>query len=712
MARSTYRYSLKFAVRADISPAVQQLNALKGHLERLGAGPGGTAQRVRAETAQTAAVAGTTKALQDKQKASEGLFATMRRGMGVYFSLMGALYAVRMAIGAVVNAYRMLWTVVQKGIGIMLGLGKAVLQNAADFETLRMKMQAIAPTADAGSRAFEKLKRWVIGMPFTLKEAADAYTYLEATGVRAAMGLFRSMRVTATMAKVMDRDLKSASLAVAKFAAGSMQRLTRGFAITGSMLLPYGATPGAVPGTLGQQTAKDRARNVDALFRFVETRWGTVLDRLRNTWVQLVNDMTDIWQQFMDGIGQAGLLDSMKNLLRYFRDMYELLRDDKVIRTWTKAIASAWKPIVDSVGPWMEKLPGLMQTLVGYTVKLGERTDAWLTSMGGVEGLWTRITNTITTTGPQVLTILRAYFNMMTGIGQAMTTLAGAQVLMSPHAYIPLLGGVKEWKAVWRGMAAATTAQGRLRKTVGSGIGTLIDDLSALNLSGGTMGLPGFKPYDWSATGGGEAQAAMKALTNMDEAVKTGAKEGVKEGLEAVFSKSAIAEGGVFVRLYEAMRRQVGGGVPAVPAVPGARSLQRLQDRMAAAPGYRAGGNTRSELSFKPLKTLLERGLTVGPPGADVGTLTTMYTAAGLMGALPKLYNPGLAFIGEELSRRKRGAGRQLAAPVMGPAAPLATGISIHNSIQTYIGGKQIRDEAQEAVIDVQRRPAINYGRP
>ncbi|KKM05902.1 hypothetical protein LCGC14_1749430, partial [marine sediment metagenome] len=439
MAKS-FKYGLQFVVKADVAPALRSLQTLHREMQKL------TGSKVDARTLRQAqslaaamgaegdATGRTTGALQDKTRANLSLMQVMGRGLKIYWTMVSVVYLLRNAIQAVIGTYRMFINIGMAVVKVMGAMGTEVVRNSAAFEDLRVRIEAVSPSAEQGRRSFERLKDFVIGMPFTLREAADAYVFLEATGTSKMMGLMRSMNVAASMAKVMDRSIKDAALAIAKLGAGNMQRLTRGFAITGEQLLGFGAVAGKQAGTLEHKAPGAAKQNVEALYRYVEARWGTILDRMANTWSQLVNDMTDIWEQFMAAIGERGILMVLKEVLAYIREIRGYFKESGDMERWAAAIADAWLPVLEQIGPWLNNLPGIMETAVDWIARLGHTTNTWLESMGGATGLWDKIVTSMRSEGPAVLQMLGAYAEMMLLLGQSMTAIAGASAAVAEVA--------------------------------------------------------------------------------------------------------------------------------------------------------------------------------------------------------------------------------------------------------------------------------------
>jgi hypothetical protein len=387
------------------------------------------------------------------------------------------------------------------------------------------------------------------------------------------------------MASVMGRSIKDAALAIAKFQSGYIQRLTRGFAITGEQLIPFGAIPGRQPGQLEYKEPGAKEKNVEALFKFVESKWGTMLDRLRNSWVQLASDMTDIWQIFANAIGEAGVLDAMKSLLAYVRDLYEYLRDAGVVEKWAKAIGAAWSPIIDSVGPFLERLPGIIETIVGWIVSLGDKTGLWLDKMGGVEGLWDKIVAGFKQHAPEVIQVLHSYAQIMIGLSQAMIAMAGGYATYRMQVF-KAIGDDKqaaEMDAIAAGLMTAYEANTKLKESISGYAASGTKFAKNLNLTGGPGGVPGYSTTDFS--GGGGELGPRAAAAAIGEGAAAGSEAGVITGLEKFFGKSALEKSkgqfNPFVELALAMTGGAGGGaqkrnVATRPLAPGAPGYDKL----------------------------------------------------------------------------------------------------------------------------------------
>lgn len=706
-----FQYRLSFRIHADTSQAIRTLDELQGKL-RSTVGPQATRGRVQSseqiaasQAKETKATKDAAKGIDDKAESNIGLMGVMKRALGVYWTTISAFYAVRNAVQLVIGFYRQLWAVIRRGIGLLAGLAQEVLKNTAAFETLRIRMEAVSKSTEAGRAAFERLTRWVIGMPFTLREAADAYVYLEATGVSAMMGFARSMEVAGAMAKVMDRSIKDAALAIAKLYAGNMQRLTRGFAVTGESLLGYGARAGDKPGTLEHKAPGAGRANVEALYRFVEDRWGTLLERMRNTWKQLVNDMIDLWDDLTRRIGEAGALGALKDIVAYTRELYAFIRDKGPLKEWAQAISDAWTPIIESVGPWFEGLPGIMETVVGWTVALGDRTSEWLDKMGGVKGLWDTIFGGIEEHGPVVLGLLRLYTQVMTLLAVQVTRLAALLVDYAPVMDLlsgrapkkealggwamrsmglmkytpygaPVAGTISELQRMGaqspgaRVSTLAERAVGDIEKTIFKALDNI--DAALKNIGqmgwGGVPGQPGFTKGAGMTTGG--AGGAREAYKTLAMATEVGTEAGTTKALDKFFGKDEKG-----FNPFRALYQMITGTTP-----PSGKAGRRPLPSWALAgivPGTTHAPGTGGYQAFAAGRGLHTTGMPAGAPtGPPIGQTW--------ISPRPLWLEPGMGGF----------------APHPLPAAfPV---VDVH----AYLGGKRVEGLAQEVVVESERRPA------
>ena len=111
---------------------------------------------------------------------------------------------------------------ISMGISAPLGLlGAQAINTAAEFETLETGLSVLTGSAEAGAKAFERLKEFSAATPFQLNDLVSANNTMMGFGLSADEA-FNSLNQLGDIAAVMGSDLNSLSVAFGQSAASGV----------------------------------------------------------------------------------------------------------------------------------------------------------------------------------------------------------------------------------------------------------------------------------------------------------------------------------------------------------------------------------------------------------------------------------------------------------------------------------------------------------
>ncbi|WP_374557824.1 tape measure protein [Aquitalea pelogenes] len=290
--------------QTDIQREIQQVSAA---FSRLSQNPTiSMAELSRAATATKARIAELRAELQGTMPASS-------------FLMSGAGKLVAMA-SAVVS------------LNAALALTRSILSTAGQFETLRTQLNAVEKSATKGGEAFAYIKQQAVNTPFQVTNLTQTYIRLRNYGLDPTAGSMQAIIDQAAKLGASQEMLERITLALGQ--AWTKQKLQ------GEEIMQLNEAGVPVWDLLSKAMNKSAAElmkmsengqlgreEITKLMQAMENDAAGAAASQMQTWNGVVSNATDLWQEFLDSIGQAGLLqfakDSINQLTAALQKMKE-----------------------------------------------------------------------------------------------------------------------------------------------------------------------------------------------------------------------------------------------------------------------------------------------------------------------------------------------------------------------------------------------------
>ncbi|OQS34117.1 hypothetical protein B0T40_16110 [Chromobacterium haemolyticum] len=201
-----------------------------------------------------------------------------------------------------------------------IGLTKSILATAGEFETLRTQLNSVEKSAEKGKAAFQYVKDLAVNTPFQVNGLTKTYIQLKNFGLDPTAGSMQAVIDQASKLGGSQETLTRISLALGQ--AWSKEKLQGEEAL---QLIEAGVPVWELLGKkLNKTTAElqdlsqkgQLGRNaINALMEAMEQDAAGAAAAQMMTWNGVVSNAIDLWQQFLDDIGQAGLLEFAKKAI-------------------------------------------------------------------------------------------------------------------------------------------------------------------------------------------------------------------------------------------------------------------------------------------------------------------------------------------------------------------------------------------------------------
>lgn len=250
------------------------------------------------------------KGLQDSVSQADGLFSGLRG------KLLGAF-----SIGA-----------------IGAGIGSIISTNA-EFERFETILSTIEGSSDKAKQSMDWISKFAASTPYELAGVTDAFVKLKAYGMDPVKdGLLTTLGDTAA---AMGKPIMQAVEAIADAVTGENDRL-KDFGIKAAKAggqIAYSYTDAAGKQQQKIVDASNREQIQATLQAIWNEKYAGAMEKLSGTWGGLVSNLSDQWTRLKQAIGEAGLFDNAKKVLKALVDyLGELDADDlkEIAATITK----------------------------------------------------------------------------------------------------------------------------------------------------------------------------------------------------------------------------------------------------------------------------------------------------------------------------------------------------------------------------------------
>ncbi|RMC99559.1 hypothetical protein EAY64_07235 [Aquitalea palustris] len=315
---SAARDVLGIRSQTDIQREIQQVSAA---FSRLTQNPAiSMAELSRAATATKARIAELRAELQGTMPASS-------------FLMTGAGKLVAMA-SAVVS------------LNAALALTRSILSTAGQFETLRTQLNAVEKSATKGGEAFAYIKQQAINTPFQVTNLTQTYIRLRNYGLDPTAGSMQAIIDQAAKLGGSQEMLERITLALGQ--AWTKQKLQ------GEEIMQLNEAGVPVWDLLSKAMNKSAAElmklsengqlgrdAITALMQAMENDAAGVAASQMQTWNGIVSNATDLWNDFLDSIGQAGLLQFAKDSITQLTTALQKMKETGELSQIAHDIADA-----------------------------------------------------------------------------------------------------------------------------------------------------------------------------------------------------------------------------------------------------------------------------------------------------------------------------------------------------------------------------------
>jgi tape measure domain-containing protein len=213
-----------------------------------------------------------------------------------------------------------------------LALTRSILSTAGQFETLRTQLNAVEKSATKGGDAFAYIKQQAVNTPFQVTNLTQTYIRLRNYGLDPTAGSMQAIIDQAAKLGASQEMLERITLALGQ--AWTKQKLQ------GEEIMQLNEAGVPVWDLLSKAMNKSAAElmkmsengqlgreAITALMQAMENDAAGAAASQMQTWNGVVSNATDLWQEFLDSIGQAGLLqfakDSINQLTAALQKMKE-----------------------------------------------------------------------------------------------------------------------------------------------------------------------------------------------------------------------------------------------------------------------------------------------------------------------------------------------------------------------------------------------------
>ncbi len=227
-----------------------------------------------------------------------------------------------------------------------LALTRSILSTAGQFETLRTQLNAVEKSATKGGEAFAYIKQQAINTPFQVTNLTQTYIRLRNYGLDPTAGSMQAIIDQAAKLGGSQEMLERITLALGQ--AWTKQKLQ------GEEIMQLNEAGVPVWDLLSKAMNKSAAElmklsengqlgrdAITALMQAMENDAAGVAASQMQTWNGIVSNATDLWQEFLDSIGQAGLLQFAKDSITQLTTALQKMKETGELSQIAHDIADA-----------------------------------------------------------------------------------------------------------------------------------------------------------------------------------------------------------------------------------------------------------------------------------------------------------------------------------------------------------------------------------
>ena len=234
-----------------------------------------------------------------------------------------------------------------------------LLTTGGNFESLRVQLEGVTGSAEAGEQAFAWIDDFVQKTPFGLTQVSDAFVKLKAFGLDPMDGTMQAIADQSALLGGSQETLNGIILAVGQAWAKQklqgeeiLQLVERGVPVWDLLAKATGNNAVELQklsetGKLGRAEIK---LLVDEMARFADGSAQAQVD----TWRGLVSNATTEWEKFLDTLAQSGSLDYFKDQLTELLERTNELAETGELQKFAKDVSEAIIGIAKVLGTLAE----------------------------------------------------------------------------------------------------------------------------------------------------------------------------------------------------------------------------------------------------------------------------------------------------------------------------------------------------------------------
>jgi hypothetical protein len=194
-------------------------------------------------------------------------------------------------------------------VGGTVALGAAVLKTSADFEKLRTQLRNIEGDEASAARAFAHIQDFAKKTPFQLEEVTEAFVKLKTRGVDPTEPVLTALGDVASTFGGSLGDITDAISAASRGELDPLEKYLSGAkTVNGKLQLSFRGTTVEVEKSAAAVTA--------AMVNFGQMEGvAGAMNAQSQTLYGMLSNLQDAVAQFLDAIGQAGVLEEFKALI-------------------------------------------------------------------------------------------------------------------------------------------------------------------------------------------------------------------------------------------------------------------------------------------------------------------------------------------------------------------------------------------------------------
>ena len=254
-----------------------------------------------------------------------------------------------------------------------ISLVKTLLETGGNFEVLRVQLETLTGSAQAGEEAFAWINDFVKETPFGLEDVTKGFIKLKAFGLDPMDGTYQVIADQASALGGGQEKLNGIIIAVGQAWAKQklqaeeiLQLVERGVPVWDLLATVTGKNATELnkmseQGKLGRDVI---AALITEMGKGVD---GAALDQVK-TWNGLMSNAQVEWQKFLDLISTSGSLDFFKQELTDLLEEIERLSDSGELEQYAKDVSEA----VIGLAKTLSSITGLIASFSGEIVLLAE----------------------------------------------------------------------------------------------------------------------------------------------------------------------------------------------------------------------------------------------------------------------------------------------------------------------------------------------------